>query len=110
MLCITLLPVGCSGISKPKNVKVNFSNPPTVGSWLQSQRELVACETVLAATHMADFGFFHPQCKQLLNIGLQDYFVVSRKIVHLKEGPMWLLSVKHQKDVFFVPIPWHDWL
>jgi len=110
VLFCTLLPAGCTGLPSQFAGKVRYENPPAVGSWLQSQRELVACETVLAARYMADFGFFHPQCKQLLNIGPKDYLVESRKIIQLREGPMWLLNVKHQNKVFFVPIPWHNWV
>jgi len=90
--------------------KVKFANPPKTGTWLQSQRELVACETIPAARYMADFGFFHPQCKQLVDIGPKDYLVKSREIIQLQEGPMWLLKVSHQERDYFVPIPWHDWL
>jgi len=110
VLWFTFLLVGCAGLSNQRVGKVTFSNPPKVGSWLQSQRELVACETVNAARYMADFGFFHPQCRQLVDIGSQDYLVKSRNIVQLQEGPMWLLIVGYQEREYFVPIPWHDWL
>jgi len=100
----------CSSMSDRFDGKVKYANPPMVGTWLQSQRELVACETVVAARYMADFGFFHPQCVQLLDIGPQDYLVKSREIVQLREGPMWLLRVKYQERHFYVPVPWHDWL
>lgn len=110
VVCCTLLTAGCSLSPNQHAGKVKYANPPKVGTWLQSQRELVACETIQAARHMADFGFFHPQCKQLVSIGQQDYLVESREIVHLKEGPMWLLNVKHHSRIYFVPIPWHDWL
>ena len=110
LMCFTSISAGCAALSNQNGGKVEYANPPKVGTWLKSQRELVACETVLAARYMADFGFFHPQCKQLVNIGPQDYQVESREIVHLNEGPMWLLKVKHNERIFFVPIPWHDWV
>jgi len=90
--------------------RINYANPPSGGTWLPAQRELVACETVLAARYMGDFGFFHPQCTQLENIGPRDYRVTSRELVQLTEGPMWLLNVDLDGKLFFVPIPWHDWL
>jgi len=108
--CFVLLLFGCAGLPLHTSGKVKYNNPPKVGTWLKSQRELVACETVVAARYMADFGFFHPLCEQLTDIGPQDYLVAEREIVQLREGPMWLLTVEKQQRVFYVPIPWHDWL
>jgi len=110
VMSCTLITAGCSVLPNQIAGKVKYANPPAVGTWLQPQRELVACETIPAARHMADFGFFHPQCRQLIDIGPQDYLVKSREIIHLKEGPMWLLNVKYDSRIFFVPVPWHDWL
>ncbi len=100
----------CSAIPDSRSSTVRYANPPAVGSWLKAQRELVACETEAAASHMANFGFFHPQCHQLETIGPRDYQVQSRQKVELREGPMWLLRVQHAQDLYWVPIPWHDWL
>lgn len=101
----------CSAVRPYDPAKpVNFQNPPSAGYWLKAQRELVACETEDAARYMADFGFFHALCTQLDKIQNQEYQVLSRSSKQLKEGPMWLLQVKRNNDVFYVPIPWHDWL
>lgn len=111
LLICTLLSSACSSVrpydpSKP----VNYQNPPSAGSWLRAQRELVACQTEDAARYMADFGFFHAHCTQLDKIQSKEYQVLSRSSRQLKEGPMWLLQVKRNKELFYVPIPWHDWL
>jgi len=90
--------------------KVSFLNPPQPGTWLKSQRELVACETINSATFMANFGFFHPQCVQLTKIGTYEYRVVERQRRQLADGPMWLVKVIREKKVYWVPVPWHDWL
>lgn len=89
--------------------KVSFQNPPEPGSWLLAQRELVACETEAAATYMANFGFFHTRCTQLDTIGPRDYQVMERQRKELPEGPMWLLTVRHNETVYWVPVPWHNW-
>lgn len=107
LLC--LLP-GCATHQGTRAAKVTYATPPAVGSWLQAQRELVACDTISAARYMADFGFFHPQCTQLTAIGAREYQVENRTKVQLNEGPMWLLQVQKQQSIFWVPIPWHDWL
>lgn len=89
--------------------RVRFANPPRVGSWLPAQRELFACESVDAARYMAETGFYHTQCDQLTEIEQREYRVFSRSKVTLSEGPMWLLEVRRQQSIYWVPIPWHDW-
>ncbi len=90
--------------------RLMFANPPVENSWLQPQRELFACETIDAARYMGDFGFVHPLCTQLLDIGEQDYRVIQRETVQLKEGPMWIIHAQHKQQTYYVPLPWHDWL
>jgi len=101
--------ISISACTTPSTRKVSFDNPPPVGTWLRAQRELVACETPAAATYMANLGFFHIRCIQLDQIGNREYHVVARQRVKIPEGSMWLLKVKKNEMVYWVPIPWHDW-
>ncbi len=109
-LFLLLILSACSATGLSNNKRISYTNPPPIGSWLPSQRELAACETMQAARFMADFGFFHPQCHQLLNAGVRDYKVINRTLVELSEGPMWLLDVEKDGQTYYLPIPWHDWL
>jgi len=105
-----LVQVACATSVNGAGSKVLFASPPAVGSWLKAQRELVACDTIAAAKFMGDFGFTHPQCRQLTYIGPREYKVQERTKVELSEGPMWLLQVQREESTQWVPIPWHDWL
>jgi len=114
-LRVTLLPLlllcaGLTACSTASTHKITFANPPQTGEWLRAQRELYACETKAAARYMADFGFVHVRCSQLDQIGDTQYRVVGRQRVQLKEGPLWLIRVKRDNQVYWVPVPWHDWV
>lgn len=100
----------CNTVGPTSANKITYTNPPSVGSFIRAQRELVACETIAAARYMADFGFFHPQCVQLTMIGPGEVKVTGRERIELREGPMWLVQVEREGVGYFMPVPWHDWL
>ena len=109
---ITLLGACTTIAPSPRDDRVSFHNPPAVGDWLKPQRDLVACDTLAAAQFMSNFGFLHPQCQQLENIEEREFKVIKRERMQLPEGQIWLLNVEQTAEnaLFYVPIPWHDWL
>ena len=111
LLCALLLQAACAALPNQAVPRAaSFSSPPKVGSTLVGQQDLVACTTVFAAKNTSANGFMHPDCTDWPDIEPNQYRVMSRELIELAEGDVWLLEVHYKRAVFWVPFPWHDWI